>query len=111
MVLHNCDIILMPEPRFLDVMKRFVRVADWESVCPYLLNDNDGEMTRLIKMNHDDIERRRAEMLERFFNNVPNPTWRHVLAALRQGNYEELANEIEDELQGWYMYIHNGSYF
>ena len=101
MVLHNCNIILMPEPTFLDLMKKLSRVADWESVCPYLLNDDNGEMTRLIRMSHHDIEDRRDEMLKRLFMIMDNPTWLHVLAALSYGNYNNLAKEIEDELRGW----------
>ena len=86
----------MLEPKFQDLKKKFERVADWEAVCPYLIND---EMTKKIRIINSDIDEKRTEMLEMFLQDVPNPTWRLVVAALRDGNYSNLANEIEMELQ------------
>ena len=100
----------MPEPGLMDLRMKFARIADWEGVCPYLLNDDTGEKTRQIRMSHHDIEECREEMINMYFRHEPYPTWQHVLAALRYGNYSNLANEIETELRGWYMYIHNVPY-
>ena len=88
------------EPNFQDLKTKFERVADWEAVCPYLINDDDGQKTKKIRKNRNDIDEKRNEMLELFLQDVPNPTWRLVLAALRNGKYTNLADEIEKELQG-----------
>lgn len=90
----------MLEPSFPELKKKFERVADWEGVCPYLINDDDGQMTKKIRRNRGDVDQKRDEMLETFLQEVSNPTWRHVLAALRDGKYPNLADEIEKELNG-----------
>ena len=38
-------------------------------------------------------------MLERIFK-ISNPTWKRVVDALRLGDYNGLADNIENELQG-----------
>ena len=101
MVLHDSDVILMTEPKYMHLRKKFEGVDNWESVCCYLFND--GQMHRAIRKNYYDEEVMRDEMLRRFLRNEPSPTWKCVLAALRNGNYYMLADEIERELQGWYM--------
>ena len=87
-------------PTFQELKKKFERVADWEGVCPYLINDDDGQKTKQIRKNRSDIDEKRDEMLLTFLQQVTNPTWRHVLAALRDGKYTNLADEIEKELKG-----------
>ena len=89
----------MLEPNFQDLKKKFESIADWEAVCPYLINDDTGQMTKLIEKSHSDIDDKRDEMLKLFLQEVPNPTWQLVLAALRNGNYNNLADEIEMELK------------
>ena len=86
-------------PTFLDLLKRFKNVADWDAVCPYLLNDTTGQKTKEIRKNHIDVDGRRREMLEEFLKTC-NPTWRHVVSALSDGNYGNLAEEIKKDLQG-----------
>ena len=85
-------------PKFTDLKERFKGVADWDSVCPYLLDDADGQVTREIEKNHNNIDDRRTEMLEEFLKG-PNPTWRDVVNALKKGGYINLANKIRKELQ------------
>lgn len=80
-------------------MKRFEKVADWEIVCPYLIDDDDGQRTKSIKKNHQDVEGRRQEMLQVFLQEKRNPTWKDVLDALRAGRYNNLADEIEKDLR------------
>ena len=90
----------MLEPKFQDLKRKFERVADWEAVCPYLINDDTGQMTKQIRKSNGEIDEKRDEMLRSFLKSVPNPTWRLVVAALRDGKYTNLADEIEKELQG-----------
>ena len=80
-------------------MQKFIKVVDWESVCPYLLNDDDGQKTYQIRRNNVDLEGRRDDMLREFFKQ-PNPTWKDVVQALRAAKYNSLADEIEHGLQG-----------
>ena len=80
-------------PDFRELKKKFEKVADWESVCPYLLNDDDGQTTQDIKRNGG-----RIEMIQRFLRES-NPTWKRVIEALRNGNYHNLADVIEKELK------------
>ena len=78
---------------------KFKEVADWESICPYLINDDTGQRTKMIKKGCMDVEGRRDDMLTAFLNES-NPTWEKIIAALRAGRYNNLANSIEKELQG-----------
>ena len=87
------------EPTLPDLLERFKGVADWDAVCPHLLNDTTGQMTKEIKRNHMDVNGRRTEMLEQYLKES-NPTWRDVVSALRKGNYNNLADQIVKDLQG-----------
>ena len=87
------------EPTLPDLLKRFKGVADWNAVCPYLLNDTTGQKTEEIKRNHGDVDGRRTEMLVQYLKES-NPTWRDVVSALRNGNYNNLADQIMKDLQG-----------
>ena len=78
---------------------KFKEVADWESICPYLINDDTGQRTVTIKRNNTDVEGRRDEMLRKFLQET-SPTWEKVIAALKAGRYNNLADSIEKELQG-----------
>lgn len=95
--LHN--VYLKTEPKFTELARKFGTVADWETICPYLIDDDTGQRTREIAKNHMDVAGRRDEML-RLFLMKSNPTWRDVVEALRAGRYDNLADEIEKELQG-----------
>ena len=79
--------------------RKFKEVADWETICPYLIDDDTGQRTREIAKNHMDVAGRRDEMLRQFLMKS-NATWRDVVEALRAGRYDNLADEIEEELQG-----------
>ena len=79
--------------------RKFERITDWEAVCPYLLNDIDGQKTKKIKIDNADVDSRRTKMLEEFLEQ-PNPTWRDVVLALRAGRYNSSADQIEHELRG-----------
>ena len=91
--------LLLTEPEFSDLELKFEKVADWESVCPYLLKDDDGQKTYQIRRSNIDLEGRRDKMLKEFLKQ-PNPTWRDVVQALRIARYNNLADEIEHGLQG-----------
>lgn len=69
-------------------------------MCPFLIKDDSGQRTRRIAKNHDDVEGCRQEMLQVFLREKPNPTWRDVVNALKDGSYDNLAKEIEQDLQG-----------
>ena len=84
-------------PALTTLLKIFKGVADWDAVCPHLLNDTTGQKTKEIRKNQTDVDGRRAEMLEKFLKQS-NPTWRDVLSALRDGNYNNLAGQIEKDL-------------
>ena len=92
-------IFLITEPTLLQLLPYFERVADWDKVCPYLLDDNDGQMTRKIEKNNKDIDGMRKEMLDEFLKKS-NPTWRDVVNAMKAGRYNNLAEEIEKDLKG-----------
>jgi len=77
--------------------KKFVRVPNWDSVCPYLLDDDDGTKTEEIDRDHHSILEKRVEMLRQFLQ-MSNPTWKKVLGALRSASYNNLADEIEREI-------------
>ena len=49
-------------------------------------------------MMHGSVREKRDEMLRRFLE-MSNPTWKKVVDALRLGNYDNLADDIESELQ------------
>ena len=87
------------EPTLPDLLERFKGVANWDAVCPHLLNDTTGQKTKEIKRNHMDVNGRRTEMLEQYLKES-NPTWRDVVSALRKGNYNNLADQIVKDLQG-----------
>ena len=63
-------------------------------------NDDDSQKTKQIKKNFSDIDEKHGEILMMFMRELPNPTWCHVLAALREGKYTNLADKIKDKLQG-----------
>ena len=92
-------IFLITEPNLLKLLPYFERVADWDKVCPYLLDDNDGQMTRKIEKNNKDVDGMRKEMLDEFLKKS-NATWRNVVSAMRAGRYNSLADEIEKDLKG-----------
>jgi len=77
--------------------KKFVRVPHWDSVCPFLLDDDNGTKTEEINRDHHTISEKRAEMLNQFLQ-MSNPTWKKVLDALKSGSYNNLADEIEHEI-------------
>jgi len=88
----------MTEPEHPKLVTWFKRVPDWQSVCPYLLDDKDGTKTKEISMMHGGVKEKRNEMLGRFLE-MSNPTWKKVVDALRSGGYNNLADDIESELQ------------
>ena len=103
---------VMTGPDFSDLMQKFKCVVDWESVCPFLINDVDGQKTKQIKKQNDSVDDRHAEMLQEFLRQ-PHATWRDVVEALKAGKQRTLAAEIEHDIQGEYisMRIHNSCLF
>ena len=91
-------IFVITEPKLTDLLLKFKKVAEWNKVCPFLLEDDNGHKTREIEKNHKYVDDMRQEMLQQFLNKA-NPTWGDVVSALRLANYENLAREIEDELK------------
>ena len=93
--------ILITELRLTDLKQKFQKAADWESVYPYLLNDDDGQKTQQIRRgNGVDVDDKRTKMLWEFYSNpIQLPTWRDIVLALRAGRYNNLADELEHELQ------------
>jgi len=87
----------MTGPKFPVLMKKFEKVSHWKSVCPFLLDDDNGTITEDIYKNHPTIFDQRAEMLRRFLQ-MSNPTWKKVLDALKLGYYSDVADEIEHEV-------------
>jgi len=87
----------MTEPQYPKLVTWFKKVPQWQSVCPHLLDDKDGTKTKEISMMHGDVEVQRNEMLRRFLE-MSNPTWKKVVDALRLGDYNNLADDIESEL-------------
>ena len=86
------------EPSYWELEYKFKEVTDWESICAYLINDDTGQRTMAIKRNNTDVDGRRSEMLGMFLQE-PEPTWEKVIAALRAGRYNNLADSIKKELQ------------
>ena len=84
-------------PALTTLLKIFKGVADWDAVCPHLLNDTTGQKNKEIRKNHTDVDGRRADMLREFLKRS-NPTWGDVVSALRDGNYNNLADQIEKDL-------------
>ena len=91
---------VITEPHFCDLKRKFEGVANWHAVCPYLMDDDDGHKTAQIRSSNNNVEGMRTEMLIAFLNEIPNPTWRNVVEALRAAHYERLADKIEHDLQG-----------
>ena len=89
----------MTGPTFKELQKKFERVPNWWSVCPFLLDDDDGQKTEDIDRMNNGVSEKRDAMLRKFLR-MPNPTWKKVLYALREGSYSYLADEIETNLQG-----------
>jgi len=84
------------EPTLPELQKKFRRVPAWESICPYLLDNDGGLKTEIIYRNNNSVQERRDAMLREFLR-MSNPTWRTVVYALRCGDYNMLADEIERE--------------
>ena len=55
--------------------------------------------TKEIERNHMDVDGRCTEMLEQFLKE-PYPTWADVVHALRDGNHNNLADQILKDLLG-----------
>jgi len=87
----------MTEPSFPVLKTKFERVPNWDTVCPFLLVDNDGTITEGIDRNNTTVPQKRAEMLRKFLQ-MSDPTWKKVLDALRAGSYNNLADEIERDV-------------
>ena len=86
------------EPKYTELKKIFDdQVDNWESVCPYLINDEDGQQTREIRKNGTTVMERRDEMLTVFLKQS-NPTWQKVINSLREGRYNKVADDIEKAL-------------
>ena len=92
-------IFVIVGPKFPELKRKFETIANWEAVCPYLLNDDDGQKTKKIKIDNADVDGRRTKMLQEFLEQS-NPTWRDVVSALRAGRYNNSADQIEHELRG-----------
>ena len=88
----------MIEPKFIELVSIFERVADWEKVCPFLIVDKDGQKTKEIKNNSGDVDVKRQAMLREFLQRS-NASWKNVVNALRIGTYTNLADEIEKRYQ------------
>ena len=87
------------EPKFTELKEKFEGVADWDRVCPFLINDDDGQKTKQIKKKQKYVADRHTEIIKDFLRQ-PHPTWRDVVEALRAIKYTSLADEIEHDLQG-----------
>jgi len=84
-------------PTLPELQKRFRTVPAWESVCPILLDsDDENQKIQEIYGMGGSIPERRDAMLKEFLR-MSNPTWRTVVYALRCGDYNVLADEIERE--------------
>jgi len=84
------------EPTLPELQKKFRRVPAWESICPHLLDDYDGQKIEKNYRMNSRVRERRDAMLKEFLR-MPKPTWRTVVYALRCGGYNILADEIERE--------------
>ena len=87
-------------PALPDLLIKLEGVADWAAVCPHLLNDTTGQTIKEIERNHMDVDGRRTEMLERFLKQ-PYPIWADVVHALKDGNHNNLADQILKDLLWW----------
>jgi len=57
--------------------KKFERVPNWDSVGPYLLDDDLGTKTEEINRSYQTVPEKRDEMLRRFLQ-MCNPTWKKL---------------------------------
>ncbi len=85
----------------LEFLEELNDVADWESVCPYLIDDNSGQITQMIRKNHRfDVKGARNEMLQIYLtqdkNKHKNKTEvaQDIVNALRAARYNSLADKI-----------------
>jgi len=78
-------------------MKKFKGVCYWKSVCAFLLDDDNGTISEEIHKNQPTIFDQCAEMLRQVLQ-MPNPTWKKVLDALRLRSFNELADKLEHEV-------------
>jgi len=79
-------------------MKFLERVANWKTLCVFLLDDFDGYIVRRIeKSNHHDVEGCRAAMIREFLKRG-ECTWEKVLWSLRRAGFRNLASDIENQL-------------
>ena len=92
-----CGIIT--EPTYPDLMKLLGKVAEWNILAAFLLDDSDGSKTKSIAMsNQYDVASCRADMIREYLKSG-NVSWQKVLEALRDAGYTNLANDIEESLQ------------
>ena len=87
---------VMTEPKLKELLLIFDRVADWERVCPFLIDDDTGQKTKQIKNNPGDIDAKRLEMLHEFLERS-NASWEDVVDALKLGTYSNLADETKEK--------------
>lgn len=95
----NDSVLIFIAPDFNVLIKLFEEVAQWDKVCPHLLNDRNGEKTQGIQLNNQNLDQKRSEMLRTYIREATPPTWNDIINALDKGSYRNLARKIKEDLQ------------
>jgi len=96
--IFDCPSNMLAEPNNQTLTTYFERVADWQTLAAFLLNDDDGSKTHQIeRSNHYDVGDCRAAMIREYLR-YGNVSWEVVLECLRNAGYKNLATDIEKEL-------------
>jgi len=83
-----------------------MRVPNWTTLAAFLLDDKDGSVTAKIKRsNHNDVDDCCAKMIREYLQSG-DVSWKHVIKSLKDANYSNLANDLEEELGMCVYYIH-----
>jgi len=90
---------IVTEPTYPVLIKKLNKVADWNKLAAFLLDDTDGSKTESIaKSNHYQVPDCCAAMIREYLRSG-DVSWQKVLEALRDAEYTNPADEIEEFLQ------------
>ena len=80
-----------------------MRVPNWTTLAAFLLDDKDGHLIEKIKRsNHYNVDDCCGEMIREYLKSG-NVSWKHVIEALKDASYSNLANDLEEELGAYFL--------
>ncbi len=87
----------------LEFSEALETVAEWQRVCPYLIKDNSGQITKAIKTEYITVRECRDHMLQIYLTQADNKyktkteVAKDIAEALQAGGYNNLASNMSKE--------------